>query len=42
MLVRAPQGKRLRAYVSVPGRRKKILEKELFISRKAFPDVLFG
>ena len=42
VLVRAPQGKRLRAYVSVPGRRKKILEKELFISRKAFPDVLFG
>ncbi len=41
VLVTAPQGKSLRAYVNAPGRRKHILEKELLIKRRSFPDALF-
>ena len=41
MLVTAPQGKSLRAYVNVPDRRRLILGKKIVIKRRAFPDVLF-
>ena len=41
VLVTAPQGKSLRAYVNAPGRRKCILGKELLIKRRSFPDALF-
>lgn len=42
VLVTAPKNKSLRAYVSAPGVKKTILGKALVVSRKAFPDVLFG
>ena len=41
VLVTAPQGKNLRAYVNMPGRRKLILGEPLLIPRRSFPDVLF-
>ena len=41
VLVTAPQGKRLRAYVNVPDRRNLILGKELLIKRRSFPNALF-
>lgn len=42
ILVTAPKGKSLRVYVNAPGKRKTILGKELIVSRKAFPNVIFG
>jgi len=42
ILVTAPKGKGLRAYVNAAGRRKTILGKELIVSRNAFPGALFG
>ena len=41
VLVTAPQGKNLRVYVNMPGRRKLILGNPLLIPRRSFPDVLF-
>ncbi len=41
VLVTAPQGKKLRAYVNMPSRRKRILGNPLLIPRRSFPDVLF-
>ena len=41
VLVTAPDGKGLRAYVNWPERRNTILGKELIIRRQSFPDALF-
>ena len=41
VLVTAPEGKGLRAYVNWPDTKKTILGKELIIKRQAFPDALF-
>jgi hypothetical protein len=41
VLVTAPRRKSFRAYMNVPGRRKKILGNPVIISRNDFPDVIF-
>lgn len=41
VFVRVPQRRKLRVYVSVPGRRKTILEKEILVARTDFPGILF-
>ena len=41
VLVTAPEGKSLRAYVNWPDRKKSILGKELIIKRQAFPNAIF-
>lgn len=42
ILVTASKGKSLRVYVNVPGKRNKLLGDSLIVSRKAFPDGIFG
>ena len=42
ILVTAPKGKRFRVYVNAPGVRKKMLDKEIVISRSAVPSIIFG
>lgn len=42
ILVTAPAGKGLRAYVNAPGKKKAILGKPLIVARNAFPGAMFG
>lgn len=42
VLITVPARKSLRAYVNKPGKKKTILGKEIVISRKNFPDSIFG
>ena len=41
VLVTAPDGKQLRAYINAPARKNTILGKRIFIRRRAFPEALF-
>ena len=41
VLVTAPEGKSLRAYINAPGRRNHMLGKAMLIKRKSFPNALF-
>jgi hypothetical protein len=41
ILVTIPTGKSMRVYVNVPGEKKKILGRQLVVSRNAFPSKLF-
>ena len=41
VLVTAPAGRSLRAYINAPARRKTILGESMVISRRAFPEALF-
>lgn len=42
LLVTAEAGKSLRVYVNHPGKKRKILGKPIVVSRKAFPNSVFG
>lgn len=42
ILVTAEQGNSLRAYVNAAGKKGKVAGKKLVITRKAFPDTIFG
>ena len=42
ILVTIPQGKSMRVYVNMPGEKKKILGRQLVVSRNSFPAKLFG